>query len=180
MMASSRGRTRSSPRDSKGFGRIGCLLDQAEEHAIMNRAETEDGSYASARNRKLLAGLGLKPGENEYAEPALNPCQTTAYAFFTGDLLQMLGDVVHRGARQEPVFPGCRDGGWVGPRPIGADPVRGEQRLVFQRLAEEALGRLQVALRHQQEVHGRAMLINGPVQIPPLAADLDVCFIDPD
>ena len=51
----------------------------------MNRAETEDGSYASARNRKLLAGLGLKPGENEYAEPALNPCQTTAYAFFTGD-----------------------------------------------------------------------------------------------
>src|SRR3954451_5219452 len=85
MMASSRGRTRSSPRDSKGFGRIGCLLDQAEEHAIMNRAETEDGAYASARNRKLLAGLGLKPGENEYAEPALNPCQTTAYAFFTGD-----------------------------------------------------------------------------------------------
>jgi len=53
----------------------------------MNRAETEDGSYASARNRKLLAGLGLKPGENEYAEPALNPCQTTAYAFFTGDQL---------------------------------------------------------------------------------------------
>jgi len=51
----------------------------------MNRAETEDGSYASARNRKLLAGLGLKPGENEYAEPALNPCQTTAYAFFAGD-----------------------------------------------------------------------------------------------
>ena len=51
----------------------------------MNRAEMEDGSYASARNRKLLAGLGLKPGENEYAEPALNSCQTTAYAFFTGD-----------------------------------------------------------------------------------------------
>ena len=53
----------------------------------MNRAETEDGSYAGARNRKLLAGLGLKPGENEYAEPALNPCHTTAYAFFTGDEL---------------------------------------------------------------------------------------------
>ena len=53
----------------------------------MNRAETEDGSYASARNRKLLAGLGLKPGENEYAEPALNPCQTTAFEFFTDDQL---------------------------------------------------------------------------------------------
>jgi hypothetical protein len=51
----------------------------------MNRAETEDGSYASGRNRKLLAEWAAKAGENEYAEPALNPCQTTAYAFFTGD-----------------------------------------------------------------------------------------------
>ena len=53
----------------------------------MNRTETEDGSYASARNRKLLAEWAAKAGENEYAEPALNPCQTTAYAFFTGDSL---------------------------------------------------------------------------------------------
>src|SRR4051794_20773898 len=85
MMASSCGRDRSSPRDGSGFGRIGCLLHQAEEHAIMNRVETEDSSYASARNRKLLAEWAAKTGENEYAEPALNPCQTTAYAFFTGD-----------------------------------------------------------------------------------------------
>jgi len=54
----------------------------------MNRAETEDSSYASARNRKLLAAWAAKAGENEYAEPALNPCQTTAYAFFTGDQLR--------------------------------------------------------------------------------------------
>src|SRR5215217_4895373 len=87
MMASSRGRDRSSPRDGSGFGRIGCLLHQAEEHAIMNRAETEDGSYASARNRKLLAAWAAKAGENEYAEPALNPCQTTAFEFFTDDYL---------------------------------------------------------------------------------------------
>src|SRR3954451_15272186 len=85
MMASSRDRDRSSPWDGRGFGRIGCLLHQAEEHAIMNRAETEDGSYASGRNRKLLAEWAAKAGENEYAEPALNHCQTTAYAFFTGD-----------------------------------------------------------------------------------------------
>ena len=45
----------------------------------MNRVETEDGSYASARNRKLSAEWAAKAGENEYAEPALNPCQTTAY-----------------------------------------------------------------------------------------------------
>src|SRR3954454_22551986 len=85
MMASSRGRNRSSPRDGSGFGRIGCLLHQAEEHATMNRAETEDGSYASARNRKLLTEWAAKAGESEYAEPALNPCQTTAFEFFTDD-----------------------------------------------------------------------------------------------
>src|SRR5215217_4796653 len=85
MMASSRGRDRSSPRDGSGFGRIGCLLHQAEEHATMNRTETEDGSYASARNRKLLTKWAAKAGENEYAEPALNPCQTTEFSFFTDD-----------------------------------------------------------------------------------------------
>src|SRR3954451_2315339 len=87
MMASSRDRNRSSSWDGSGFGRIGCLLNQAEEHAIMNRIETEDGSYASARNRNLLAERAAKAGENEYAEPALNPCQTTALEFFTDDHL---------------------------------------------------------------------------------------------
>jgi hypothetical protein len=53
----------------------------------MNRAETEDGSYASARNRKLLAAWAAKAGENEDAEPALNPRQTTAFEFFTDDSL---------------------------------------------------------------------------------------------
>src|SRR5215218_6464210 len=85
-----------------------------------------------------------------------------------------------RRARQQAVFPGCRDGGWVGPRTIGADPVRGEQRLIFQRLAEEALGGLQVALGREEEVDRRAVLVDGPVQVAPLAPDLDVCFVDPD
>src|SRR5215207_963468 len=102
MMASSRGRDRSSPRDGSGFGRIGCLLHQAEEHAIMNRAETEDGSYASARNRKLLAAWAAKAGENEYAEPALNPCQTTAFEFFTDDPLRsFLARRLRRGTAME-------------------------------------------------------------------------------
>ena len=83
-------------------------------------------------------------------------------------LLQVLGDVVDRRARQEPVFPGCGNGGWVGPRPIGADPVRGEQRLLFQRLAEEALGRLQVALRGEEEINQVSVLVDGPVQVAPL------------
>src|SRR5436190_21122529 len=102
MMASSRGRNRSSSGDGSGFGRIGCLLDQAEEHATTNRIETEDSSYASARNRKLLAEWAAKASENEYAEPALNPCQTTAFEFFTDDKLE-------RPERStSPWLPGCR------------------------------------------------------------------------
>src|SRR4051812_34236665 len=76
--------------------------------------------------------------------------------------------------RQEPIFPGCRDGRRIGARAVRADPVRGEQRLLLQRLAEEELGGLQIALRGEQEVHGRAVLVDGAVEIAPLAPDLDV------
>src|SRR4051812_37962741 len=82
-----------------------------------------------------------------------------------------------RGARQQAGFPALRDGGWIGPRPIGADPVRGEQRLILQHLAEEALGGLEIALGREQEVDRGAVLVDGPVQIAPLAADLDVCLV---
>ena len=85
-----------------------------------------------------------------------------------------------RRAGQEPIFPGRRDGGRIGPRTIGSDPVGGEQRLVFQRLAEEALGGLQVALGREQKVDRVSVLVDGPVQIPPLTPDLDVCLVDPD
>jgi hypothetical protein len=69
----------------------------------MNRAETEDGSYASGRNRKLLAEWAAKAGENEYAEPALNPCQTTAYTFFTGDQLCGRGRPLQEGKSADVV-----------------------------------------------------------------------------
>ena len=95
-------------------------------------------------------------------------------------LLQVLGHVVHRGARQQAGFPALRDRGWVGPRAIGPDPVGGEQGLILQRLAEEALGRLQVALRGEQEVDRVSVLVDGPVQIAPLTPDLDVRSVDPD
>src|SRR3712207_5039575 len=114
----------------------------------------------------------------EAADPRHGPLDPEVIAL--DPLLEMFGDVMHRRARQEPVFPGCHDGGWVGPRPIGADPVRGEQRLLLQHLAEEALGRIQIALRREEEVHGRAVLVDCPVQIPPLAPDLDGCLIDAD
>src|SRR3954465_14626890 len=56
----------------------------------------------------------------EAAHPRHGPLDPEVVAL--DPLLQVLGHVVEWGARQEPIFPGCRDGGWVGPRPIGADP----------------------------------------------------------
>src|SRR3954454_11324783 len=129
-----------------------------------------------AQPQHRLEALDGPPGRVEAweaANPRHGPLDPEVIAF--NPLLEMFGDVMHRGTRQEPVFPGCRDGGWVGPRTIGADPVGGEQRLVFQCLAEEALGRLQVALRREQEINRRAVLVDGPVQRPPLAADFNVC-----
>src|SRR4051812_16251907 len=95
-------------------------------------------------------------------------------------LLQVLGHVMHRRARQEPIFPGCRDGGRIGARAVRADPVGGEQWFILQHLAEEALGRVEIALRREEEINRGAVLVDRAVQIPPLAADLDVCLVYPD
>jgi hypothetical protein len=57
-------------------------------------------------------------------------------------LLQVLGDVMQRVLRQEPLFPGGRYGGRIGTGPVCADPVGRQQGLVLQHLAEEALGGL--------------------------------------
>ncbi len=92
--------------------------------------------------------------------------------------LQMLGEVMERILREEPLFPGGRDGRRVGAGPACADPVGRKQGLVRQHLAKEALGGLEIARGGEQEVDGRAVLVNGPVQIAPLTADLDVCLIN--
>src|SRR5829696_5517784 len=117
-----------------------------------------------------LEALDGPPGRVEgleAAHPRHGPLDPEVVAL--DPLLEMFGDVMDRGARQEPLLPGCRDGGWVGPRTIGADPVRREQRLVLQRLAEEALGGVEIALRREQKVDRRAVLVDRAVQVPPLA-----------
>jgi hypothetical protein len=93
-------------------------------------------------------------------------------------LLQGLGDGVERIARQEAARPRRHDSGRVRIGAICADPVRGQQRLILEHLTEKALGCVQIALRSQQEVDGRAVLVDGPVQISPLTTDLDVRFVD--
>ena len=92
-------------------------------------------------------------------------------------LLQVLGDVMERILRQETFFPGGHDGRRIGAGPVGADPVGREQGLVLQHLAEEALGRVEIACGGEEEVDRRAVLVDGPVQIAPLAADLDVRLV---
>src|SRR4051812_18712709 len=134
-------------------------------------AQPQHGFEALDRAPRRVEGL-------EAPDPRHGPLDPEVVALDA--LLQVLGRVVDRRARQEPVFPGCGDGGWVGPRPIGADPVGGEQWFILQHLAEEAFSRVQVALRREEEVDRGAVLVDGPVQIAPLAADLDIRFIDPD
>ena len=95
-------------------------------------------------------------------------------------LLQVLGDIVQGSAGQEASFPRCPDGRGIRARRVRADPIRGEQGLILQHLAEEPLGRLQITLCREQEVDRRAMLVDSAVEIAPLAADLDVCLVDAD
>ena len=59
-------------------------------------------------------------------------------------LLQVLGDIVERILREQPVFPGGRDGRRVGTGPVCTDPVGSQQGLVLQHLAKEALGGAEV------------------------------------
>src|SRR3954464_14352277 len=141
---------------NSGVGRrMGCARPWFSRFVNLRETEAEreqpvllaDGPRA--RKAKALAqpqhgfeALDGAPGRVEgleAAHPRHGPLDPEVVTL--DPLLQVLGDVMHRGARQEPVFPGCRDGGRIGPRTIGADPVRGEQRLLLQRLAEEALGR---------------------------------------
>ena len=94
-------------------------------------------------------------------------------------LLQVLSDVADRRSWQQARLAAVGDGGWVGTSAIGADAIQGEQRLILEHLAEEALGGVEIAVGGEQEVDRLAMLIDGAVEVAPLAADLDVGLIDP-
>src|SRR3954469_17314288 len=127
---------------------------------------------------KALDGAPGRVEGLEAADPRYRPLDPEVVAL--DPLLQVLGHVMDRGARQKAVFSGRYDGRWVRASPVCADPVRGEQRLILQHLAEEALSRVEITLRGEQEVDRVSVLVDGPVQIAPLAADLDVRFIDAD
>src|SRR3954452_4679149 len=154
---------------------------EREQADLLAHGPRAGKAEALAQPQHRLEPLDRAPGRVEgleAADPRHGPLDPEVVAL--DPLLPVLGHVMHRRARQKAVLPGRDDRRRVGPRAIGADPVGGEQRLVFQRLAEEALGRLQVALRREQEVDRVSVLVDGPVQVAPLAADLDVGLVDAD
>src|SRR3982751_5353689 len=109
-----------------------------------------------AQPQHCFKALDGAPGRVEglkAAHPRHRPLDPEVVAL--DPLLQVLGHVMDRGARQKAVFSGRYDGRRVRASPVCADPVRGEQRLILQHLAEEALGRVEVALRREQEVDRR-------------------------
>ena len=89
----------------------------------LSLAQPQHGFEALDRTPRRVEGL-------EAADPRHGLLDPEVIALDA--LLQVLGHVVHRRARQQAGFPALRDGGWVGPRTIGADPVRGEQRFLLQ------------------------------------------------
>src|SRR3954467_14470159 len=114
-----------------------------EQSVLLTHRPAAGKAEALAQPQHGFEALDGAPGRVEglqAAHPRHGPLDPEVVAL--DPLLQVLGHVMDWHTRQEPIFPGCRDGGRIGPRAVRADPVGGEQRLVFQRLAEEALGGL--------------------------------------
>ena len=140
---------------------------EREQLVLLAHGPRAGKAEALAQPQHRLEALDGPPGRVEgleAAHPRHGPLDPEVIAL--NPLLQVLGDVVDRHTRQEPVFPSRRESGWVGPRPIGADPVGGEQRLLLQRLAEEALGGLQVALRREEEINRVSVLVDNFIKLP--------------
>ena len=72
------------------------------------------------------------------------------------------------------------DGRRIGTGATRTDPVWRKKWLVHQHLAKEALGGVGISARSQQEVDRIAVLVDGSVEVAPLATDPDVGLVDPD
>ena len=77
-------------------------------------AQPQQGFKALNGPSRCVEGL-------EAANPRHGPLHPKVVALDA--LLQVLRDVMDRGARQEACLPGCRDGGRLRTRGIGPDPV---------------------------------------------------------
>src|SRR5271165_4126790 len=95
------------------------------------------------------------------------------------DVVQILDLPVQRLLGTSALLLQLGQSGGVGRRLVGVDDPRLLPVLqAAQRLAEKALRRRRVARRGEGEVDGVPMLVDGPVEIGPLAADLHVGLVD--
>src|SRR5829696_3347608 len=98
---------------------------EREQPVLLANRPRAGKAEALAQPQHRLEALDRAPRRVESlkaAHPRHGPLDPEVIAL--DPLLQVLGDVVDRHTRQEPVLPGCRDGGRKGARTIGADPVR--------------------------------------------------------
>src|SRR3954452_16786324 len=92
-----------------------------EQPVLLTHSPAAGKAKALAQPQHGFEALDRTPGRvegSQAAHPRHGPLDPEVVAL--DPLLQVLGHVVDRRARQEPVFPGPRDGGWAGARPIGA------------------------------------------------------------
>ena len=95
-------------------------------------------------------------------------------------LLQMFRYPMLRLAGHQACLRRFQNRRWTDLGSVRANLVGPQQRLIFQRLAKEPFGGIKVTLCCQQKIHGHAVLVNGPVEIPPRASNFDVGFINTD
>src|SRR4051812_49440837 len=98
-----------------------------EQPVLLAHRPAAGKAEAVAQPQHRLEALDRAPGRVEgleAADPRHGPLDPEVVAL--DPLLQVLGDVMHRRARQKAVLPGRDDRRRVGPRAIGADPVGGE------------------------------------------------------
>src|SRR5579883_3005902 len=89
-------------------------------------------------------------------------------------LLQVLGDAVLHVGRRQAVPGAVLYGLGIDTRAVRPDLARGQQGLVLQSLAEKPLGGGEIAPGRKQKIDGRAVLVDGPVEIAPFAPDLHI------
>src|SRR3954451_16196406 len=100
---------------------------EREQPVLLAHRPAAGKAEALAQPQHGFEALDGPPGRVEgleAAHPRHGPLDPEVVAL--DPLLEVLGHVVGRGARQEPIFPGCRDGGRIGTRAVRADPVRRE------------------------------------------------------
>lgn len=81
-------------------------------------------------------------------------------------------------ARQQALLVALGDRGRIGASPVRTDAIGSEQRLILEHLTKEPLGGIKIAVGGEQEVDGLVVLVDGPVQVTPPAADADVGLVD--